>query len=82
MMIDTNRHVPTPIVMVPAILTLITRGRALEQPAFDELPATEESPEPGEDESEQEPEIVQFLRRGEIPDDADTDADSSWRDAG
>ncbi len=71
------------IIMVPAILTYITRGRA-EQPAIDEFTSTDDaSYAPAyeqEPELEPEPEVVQFLRRSEIP--HDSEAPSRWRDAG
>jgi hopanoid biosynthesis associated RND transporter like protein HpnN len=68
------------IIMVPAILTLITRGRAVEQPLSEGFVPAGASPYPRAVELEQEPDVVEFLRRGEIPDDADPD--SSWREAG
>jgi predicted RND superfamily exporter protein len=70
------------IVMVPAILTWITRGRAVAQPAVarEALAISSETLPVHADELEQEPDVVQFLRRGEIGDDDDTG--SPWRDAG
>jgi hopanoid biosynthesis associated RND transporter like protein HpnN len=73
------------IIMVPAILTLITRGRAVEQPLADGLSTTEEAGEdldPRANEAEDEAAVVQFLRRGELPYDADSESDTSWRRAG
>jgi hopanoid biosynthesis associated RND transporter like protein HpnN len=68
------------IIMVPAILTWITRGRAVEQRLTGEPAATEEHLVAQTNESEEEPDVVRFLRRGQMQPDADSDL--PWRDAG
>jgi hypothetical protein len=70
------------IIMVPAILTLITRSRALEQPLShpDGLSASNDINDASAGELEPEPDVIRFLRDGEVPHDADSD--TSWREAG